>query len=119
MLDEPDVIRRKIARAVTDSDAEVRYDVDAKPGVSNLLELLASATETTPDQAGSEHTTYGSLKSATADAIIELLRPVQERYADLVAHPDAVDWALKTGRDHAAETASRRLDAAYDAIGLV
>ncbi len=87
LLDDPSVIVRKIRSAVTDSGSEVRYDVKAKPGVSNLLSILGAATGRTPEEAAEGYSMYGPLKSDTADAVIELLRPVQARFAELGADP--------------------------------
>lgn len=85
LMDDPDVIRRKLSRAVTDSETEVRYDWEAKPGVSNLLEILSlfsdrsiSDLEQDLGSAG-----YGKLKEVTAEAIVAGLSPIRERYADL------------------------------------
>lgn len=118
MLDSPDAIRRKILRAVTDSEAEVRYDPATKAGVSNLLEILAAATAVDPVVLAAGYDSYGALKDDATQAVISLLQPVQERFSDLAAHPGAVDWALRTGRDRANDMASRQLDAAYLVTGL-
>jgi tryptophanyl-tRNA synthetase len=119
MLDSPDVLRRKVMRAVTDSDGEVRHDAVAKPGVTNLLEILAACTGTPPADAAARYTSYGDLKADTADAVVALLEPVQHRYCALVADPGRVDNLLDAGRDRATAFASPRLDAAMQAIGLM
>ena len=80
VLDEPKAIERKFKRAVTDSEAEVRYDPEAKPGVSNLVAILAAATDRDPHEVAAGYTQYGPLKADTAEAVIELLRPLQQRY---------------------------------------
>ena len=85
MLDEPAVIEKKFKRAVTDNDGEVRYDPSAKPGVSNLLEILAAATDGDPAALATGYAQYGPLKADAAAAVVELLRPVQARYAELMA----------------------------------
>ena len=74
-------------RAVTDTESEVRYDVAAKPGVSNLLSILAACTGRTPEAAAEGYTQYGPLKADTAEAVVELLRPIQARYHELEADP--------------------------------
>ena len=82
LLEPPEAIAKKIKRAVTDTEAEVRYDREAKPGVSNLLELLAVATGRTPDELGRGATRSTARSRRTPPtAVVELLRPVQERYA--------------------------------------
>jgi len=119
MLDSPDALRRKVMRAVTDSDGEVRHDVVTKPGVTNLLEILGACTGTLPADAAARYTSYGDLKSDTADAVVALLEPVQHRYAALAADPHGVDELLAGGRDRATSFASPRLDSAMRAIGLM
>ena len=119
MLDSPDVLRRKVMRAVTDSDGEVRHDESAKPGVTNLLEILGACTGTLPAQTAAGYTAYGDLKRDTADAVIALVDPVQKRYAELTADPHGVDTLLGAGRDRAAAFAAPRLDSAMRAIGLM
>src|SRR5580658_8339522 len=79
LLDSAEEITRKVKKAVTDTDGEVRYDRTAKPGVANLLELLAGATGRTPQEVATGYTRYGDLKRDVADALSELLRPVRER----------------------------------------
>ena len=119
MLDSPDVLRRKVMRAVTDSDGEVRHDEAAKPGVTNLLEILGACIGREPTDVAAGYTAYGDLKRDTADAVVALLEPVQQRYAALVADPNGVDELLEAGRDRAAAFAEPRLDSAMRAIGLM
>jgi tryptophanyl-tRNA synthetase len=118
LLDPPDVIRRQILRAVTDSGNEVRYDAEAKPGVTNLLEILAACAGGDPVELARNYTSYGSLKADVADAVLSVIEPLQKRYADLVSDPAAVDAMLAAGRDRAIEAGRPRLEAAYRAIGL-
>jgi tryptophanyl-tRNA synthetase len=119
VLDEPGVIDRKIKRAVTDTDTAVRYDPETKPGVSNLLTILAAATGLTPEDVATGYDQYGPLKADTAAAVIELLRPVQERYRELEADPGATDAVLAHGADAARTVAAATLARVYDAVGLV
>ncbi|MBK5221498.1 MAG: tryptophan--tRNA ligase [Acidimicrobiia bacterium] len=119
MLDEPLVIEKKFKRAVTDNDSEVSYDVAAKPGVSNLLSILAAATDRSIDEVASGYTQYGPLKSDTAAAVIELLRPVQARYAELSADPDATQAILARGAENAREVSTPVLERAREAVGLL
>jgi len=118
MLDEPAVIERKFKRAVTDGDGEVRFDPSAKPGVSNLLSILAAATDGSPERLADRYSQYGPLKADTAAAVIELLRPVQKRYADLSADPTSLAERLAKGADRARVTAAATLDRAQQAVGL-
>ena len=119
MLDSPAVLRRKVMRAVTDSDGEVRHDEVTKPGVTNLLEILGACTGTDPVEAAARYTSYGDLKRDTADAVVALLEPIQQRYAALGADPDGVGKLLNAGRDRAAAFAAPRLERAMQAIGLM
>jgi tryptophanyl-tRNA synthetase len=119
LLDPPKVIERKIKRAVTDTDGTVRYDPAAKPGVSNLLELLALATERTPQEVAGSYTQYGPLKADTAAAVVALLEPVQERYHALMDDPAAVEKILRRGAEKARVIASVTLKRARDAMGLL
>jgi len=121
VLEEPASIAKKIKRAVTDPDDPpvVRYDPEAKPGVSNLLELLAVATGSSVAALAEQYTQYGPLKADTADAVVEFLRPVQERYAELAADPGHVHSVLEKGAEKAEAVAAATLRRAQDAIGLL
>jgi tryptophanyl-tRNA synthetase len=119
LLDDPAAITKKVKRAVTDTDGEVRYDPRAKPGVSNLLELLSAATGTPPAELAGRYDQYGPLKGDVAEALVELLRPVRERYAELAADPAAVTAALGRGREKAAERADATVARVHEALGLL
>jgi tryptophanyl-tRNA synthetase len=119
MLDSPEEIRRKVKKAVTDTDGEVHYDRQAKPGLSNLLELLAVATGRTPTEVAGSYERYGDLKGDVAEALIELLRPVRERREALAADPGAVPAMLAKGADKATAVAAATYDRSARAIGLL
>ncbi|MDP9388931.1 MAG: tryptophan--tRNA ligase [Actinomycetota bacterium] len=119
VLDPPEVVERKIKRAVTDTGTEVRYDPSTKPGVSNLLSILAAATGSTPERVAEGYTQYGALKSDTAAAVVELLAPVRQRYTELAAEPGAAAAILAEGAAKAGAVASATLAAAREAIGLL
>ncbi|MFD7679181.1 tryptophan--tRNA ligase [Streptomyces sp. NPDC060187] len=119
LLDEPDAVRRKVARAVTDSGTEVAYDREERPGISNLLEILAACEGGDPEELSGGYTSYGALKKDTADAVVELLRPVQDRHKELCADPAEVERVLRDGAARARERARPTVDAAYRAIGLL
>lgn len=119
LLDEADVVRKKIMRAVTDSGREVEYDRAARPGVANLLEVLAACEGRDPIELARSYESYGALKKDTAEALVELLRPVRERHAALAADPGHVDAVLRKGAERARVMARPRVDAAYRAIGLL
>ena len=116
LLDPPDVVRRKIGRAVTDSEAgpdAVRPDRAAKPGVTNLLEILAAC-------GGSADgiTTYGALKRAVTDAVVAELEPVRARYAELATDPAYVQQVYAAGAERCRQVTAPVLDAARTALGL-
>jgi tryptophanyl-tRNA synthetase len=119
VLDEPAELERKIKRAVTDTDGEVRYDPEAKPGLSNLLELLAVATDRTPVEVAAGYQRYGDLKRDVAEALIELLRPVRERRKSLAADPGGVAALLAVGAEKAHAVAGTTYGRAAEAMGLV
>jgi len=119
LLDPPEAITRKIKRAVTDTGGEVGYDQAEKPGVSNLLAILAAATNRTPAAVADGYTQYGPLKADTADAVVELLRPVQVRYAELAADPPATATILAQGAHQASSLAAATLARARAAVGLL
>lgn len=116
LLDPPADIRRKVMRAVTDSDDEVRYDPQGKPGVSNLLTLLAVCSGQPIGSLAYEG--YGALKRDTAEAVVETLRPIQERHAELSADPAELSRLLDAGAAQAVERTAGLVAAARSAIGL-
>jgi tryptophanyl-tRNA synthetase len=121
VLDSPKAITKKIKSAVTDSGAEVRFDPDEKPGVSNLLALYASATGTTVPAAEAEFAgaQYGAFKGAVAEALVEYLRPVRERYEELAADPAEVSRILARGAAKAEAIAAVTMDRVRNATGLL
>jgi tryptophanyl-tRNA synthetase len=119
LLDSPEEIVRKVRKAVTDTDGEVRYDREAKPGLSNLLELLAAATDAKPDELATRYTRYGDLKNDVAAALSELLAPVRARRAELEGDLAYVDRILAEGAAKAHEVAAVTYARAADAMGLL
>jgi tryptophanyl-tRNA synthetase len=119
VLDPPEEIDRKVRKAVTDTETEVRYDPLSKPGVSNLLELLAAATRQDPAELAPGFVNYGQLKADVAEALAELLRPVRERYAALQSESGYVESVLAEGADKATAMAGPTLDRAMRAVGLL
>ncbi|WP_055569780.1 tryptophan--tRNA ligase [Streptomyces atriruber] len=119
LLDEPDVVRKKIMRAVTDSGTEIVFDRESKPGVSNLLEILAACQGGNPEALGGAYESYGALKKDTAEAVVELLRPVQQRHKELAADPTYLEEVLRRGAERARGMAKPTVDGAYRAIGLL
>jgi tryptophanyl-tRNA synthetase len=119
VLDDPETIRRKVARAVTDAGSDVVYDPYRKPGVSNLLEILAACERDQPDIAALRFDTYAELKEAVAQTIVDILQPIRDAYAEALADPSYLDQVRREGtvraRDRAADTVRR----AKQAIGLL
>jgi tryptophanyl-tRNA synthetase len=112
-------IAKKLKRAVTDSENEVRFDFDTKPGVSNLLSILGAATGRDPETLADEYHQYGPLKNDTAEAIINLLEPVQHRRAELLADPAELDQIIARGAGKASEVATVTVQRAKDAMGFL
>jgi tryptophanyl-tRNA synthetase len=121
LLDPSATIAKKIKSAVTDSGTDVRYDPTAKPGISNLLEILAATTgrpvaELEAEYAGAG---YGLFKTAVADAVTDLLRPLQERYEELADDPTEVDRLLAAGATKASAIAEDVVERVGKAVGLL
>ncbi|MCM2420868.1 tryptophan--tRNA ligase [Streptomyces sp. RKAG293] len=119
LLDEPAVIRKKVMRAVTDSASDVEYDRVERPGLANLLEILAACTGGEPAALAAGYDSYGAVKKDVAEAVVELLRPLRERHAVLCADPGFLDAVLRDGAERARALARPTVDAAYRAIGLL
>jgi len=119
MMDDPADVARKFRRAVTDSDIEVRFDRLTKPGVSNLLEILAVATGSTPQELEGKYTQYGPLKTDAGEAVVELLQPIQARYNELLTDRGELASLLRKGADKAGLVAAATLERAYNAIGFL
>jgi tryptophanyl-tRNA synthetase len=119
LLEDLDGVARKIKRAVTDSDNEVRWDPAKKPGVANLLSILAAIGGEEPAALAERYTQYGPLKADTADAVVELLKPIQARYEELASDPATTAKLLERGAGKAQEVAARTLARARDAVGLL
>jgi tryptophanyl-tRNA synthetase len=111
------VLAKKIKRAVTDTETEVRYDPENKPGVSNLLTILGAVTghPADPDQFGG----YGALKTAVADAVVAFAEPFAKRTATLLDDPAELDRILAQGATRAREVAEGTVRAAYDHVGFL
>jgi tryptophanyl-tRNA synthetase len=109
VLDEPDLLRRKVKRAVTDSLARLEYHPDEQPGLANLLEILGVCLDKSPREVAAGYSSYGEVKDAVADAVIEELRPIRERTRDLLADPAELDRIRAQGGARATERGTHRL----------
>ncbi len=121
VLDDPKRIEKKVKSAVTDSATDIRFDRDEKPGVSNLLEIFSAATGRGIEELAREYDGrgYGAFKSAVAEAVVELLRPIQQRHHELADDPGEVARLLEVGADKARALAAPTLARAKDAMGLL
>ncbi len=119
LVDPPEAISQKVRRAVTDTDGSLRYDPSAKPGLSNLIELLASVSGRSIEEITSSYSQYGPLKADLADALVAALAPVRERYGQLMADPAELSALLEQGAEKAAAVAAKTLARAKDAVGLL
>lgn len=119
--DTPDEIRKKIKRAVTDSEGKVYFDPENKPGVSNLLTIYSALTNMSMED-GVEHfkeANYGTLKGEVAETIIEKLEPVQNKYFEYLNNKDYLDEVLAIGRLKAEAKANEKINQIYDKLGLI
>jgi tryptophanyl-tRNA synthetase len=119
MLDDNATIEKKFKRAVTDNDGEVRYDRAAKPGVSNLLDILSACSGTPVDTLAASYSQYGPLKKDTAEAVISVVEPVRARYGELMADRGELTRLLRIGNDRARAVAAATLARVHSAVGLL
>ncbi|HHV55647.1 MAG TPA: tryptophan--tRNA ligase [Firmicutes bacterium] len=120
LLDPPDVVRKKIRSAVTDSGREIRYDPEEKPALSNLLVIYSLATGESIDSLEERYRNsgYGQFKADLAEAVVELLAPIQERFREL-SEPGVIENILAEGADRAERVAAETLARVQAAMGLV
>ncbi|ACQ81202.1 tryptophanyl-tRNA synthetase [Beutenbergia cavernae DSM 12333] len=121
LLDDPKVIAKRIRSAVTDTGTEVRFDPEAKPGVSNLL-TIHSALSGTPVAELEDRFAgrgYGHLKVEVADVVVEALTPLREAVEGWLAQPEKLDDVLAEGAERARAIARGTLGDVYDAVGLL
>ena len=121
LLDEDSKIKKSIMRATTDSDGEIRFDPENKPGVSNLLTIYALASGKTIEEAEAEFAGkgYGDFKPAVGEAVVELLRPIREKTTDLLNNKDYLEQVYKEGAQKASYLARKTLDKVYRKVGFV
>jgi tryptophanyl-tRNA synthetase len=119
VTDTPDEIDKKIKKAVTDTDGDVRFDWDKKPGVSNLLEIYSSFTNESPQAVAERYTRYGDLKRDLSALVIESLTPIRTRYDELMTDQAALRAVVARGALQANEVAGAVYRRAASAIGLI
>jgi tryptophanyl-tRNA synthetase len=118
LLDKPDLVRRKVMRAVTDGHGEVVYDRERRPAISNLVEILAACERADPAATAARFTSYVQLKEAVAEAIVDTLAPIQRRYAEFLNDRSYLDAVRRRGAERVRDRASRTVARAKRAIGL-
>jgi len=122
IVDEPDIIRKKFKTAVTDSEREIRHDPVAKPGISNLIEIMSVAVGKSVDaieRRYADDAGYGPFKEDVGEAIVALFDPIQDRYRALRADEGALRKLLSDGAERAREAAAPTLAAMYERMGFV
>ena len=121
LMDKPEDIMRKFKRAVTDCETAVRYDQENKPGISNLLTIYCAATGKTMAEAEAEFADqgYGVFKPAVGEAVVELLRPIQEEANRLMADKAYLESVYQKGAERASALANRTLRKVYKKVGFV
>jgi tryptophanyl-tRNA synthetase len=121
LLDDPSALAKKIKRAVTDTETEIRYDPATKPGVSNLLTILAAVTDRTPEAVAADFggQGYGALKLAVADAVTAFAEPIAKRTRELLDDPAELDRVLAAGAERANEVAARTVAEVYERVGFL
>lgn len=121
ILDAPEVIARKCKRAVTDSQACVRYDPEGKPGVSNLMSIMSALSGNTMEQIENQFKGqgYGAFKTAVADLVIETLAPIQAEHKRIMADKAYLQRVMQDGAEQAQQMASKTLRKVRKKIGLI
>lgn len=121
LLDDPAKTAKKIRSAVTDSDREIRFDRDAKPGVSNLLTIQSAVTGADIDTLvdGYAGRGYGDLKKETAEAVVEFVTPIKTRVDELLSDPAELEGVLAQGSARAREVSGETLRRVYDRLGFL
>ncbi|MCV7444649.1 tryptophan--tRNA ligase [Mycobacterium paraense] len=121
LLDDPALSAKKIRSAVTDSEREIRYDTEAKPGVSNLLTIQSAVSGVGIDQLvdGYAGRGYGDLKKDTAEAVVEFVSPIKARVDELMADRAELESVLATGAQRAEDVAGKTVRRVYDRLGFL
>ncbi|MFD8548340.1 tryptophan--tRNA ligase [Streptomyces sp. NPDC059649] len=121
LLDDPKVTAKKVKSAVTDTDTVIRFDREAKPGVSNLLSILSTLTGTSiPDLEKSyEGKMYGALKTDLAEVMVDFVTPFRDRTREFLDDPETLDALLAKGAEKARSVAAETLATTYDRLGLL
>ena len=119
--DKPEVIIKKFKKAVTDSENKVRFDPEEKPGVSNLMQIYSAITSKTMDEIEKEFEGkgYGDFKMAVANSVVDRLKPIQEKYKELLGNREYLEEIYTQGAENARKIASKTLREVKDKIGII
>ena len=119
LMDDPDTIRRKCKRAITDSEATIAYR-DEQPGLKNLFDIYCTCTGKTSEEAVAEFQGqgYGQLKEAVGEAVVSILKPMQDRMAEIAADKSYLDKVIKENAERAYYSANKTLRKVKKKIGL-
>ena len=120
ILDKPEIIRKKLRRAITDSDNTVVYDPENKPGVANLMSIMSALTARSMDDISAEYSGqgYGKFKDAVADSVIAVLEPIQQEYERISADKAYLQQVMDSGRDRASAIAHRTMLKVRKKLGI-
>ena len=121
LMDDPKVIAKKIRSAVTDTERDIRYDPEAKPGIANLLDIYATVSGKGIPELEAEYAGrgYGDLKKDLAEIVVERVAPIRDRTLELMQDPAELDRLLAIGADKASERAERTLSTVYERVGFL
>lgn len=120
LLDDADVLAKKIRSAVTDTDREVRRGLD-KPGITNLIDIMAVATGRSPEEIERDYdgAGYGKFKADVAEAVVTLVGPIRRRYDELRSDPEQLRRLLARGAEKARQASTPTLRRMYERMGFV
>ena len=119
--DEPEVILKKFKKAVTDSENKVKFDPESKPGVSNLMQIYSAITNKTMEEIEKEFEGkgYGDFKMAVANSVIEKLKPIQDKYKEILNDKEYLEKVYTQGAENARKLASKTLEDVKNKIGIL
>lgn len=119
LLDEPNIIRKRIKSAVTDSDGKIMFDMENKPGISNLLTIYSCVTSMTIESIVEKYknSDYATFKSELAELVVNMIEPIQAKYSEILNSKE-LDDVLDEGRDYASNIAYKKIRKVYNKIGL-
>ena len=118
IFDSPADIEKKIKKAVTDTDGEMRYDWETKPGLSNLIDIYAAFSAEAPASVAAKFERYGDFKTELAALVVESLAPVAQRYSELMADPAELENLMRKGAQKASRVSEAVYNRAASAMGL-